>query len=71
MKKSEYLMTSLVTRLNELLNGRHIDELDDVEFAMFQDRIRTLRLIADLYEHELTCLNKDGRYEFSFVSSDK
>lgn len=70
MKKSEYLMKSLVTRLNGLINGRHIDELDESEYSLFEDRLYALRLIANVYGHDLLCQNRNGRYVFTYVSAD-
>lgn len=69
MKKSEYIMKSLVTRLNGLINERHIDELDEYEYSLFEDRLYALRLIADVYGHEVLCQNRKGRYVFTFLSS--
>lgn len=66
MKQSEFVLKSLVTRLNGLLNGRHIDELDEYEYTLYQDRCFAIKLIADTFGYKIITKDLDGSYIFSY-----
>lgn len=48
MKKSEYLILSLVTRLNDIIDGRSLDSLDEYDYSLFRERLYSVAIVAQL-----------------------
>lgn len=70
MKKSEYILKNLVTRLNGLVDGRHIDELDEMEYTLYKDRCFAIDLIAKTYGYEIVRIDCAGKEVYVPIKND-